>query len=59
MLWGFDVMTQETDYLYGVSYEPVKVSCKCGKSKLGLYELTATKHFLCLDCGIQFPIEGE
>ena len=24
-----------------------------------LYKLTATKHFLCLDCGEQIPMKGE
>tara|TARA_Y100001951_G_C11131041_1_gene178245 strand:- start:44 stop:196 length:153 start_codon:yes stop_codon:yes gene_type:complete len=32
-------------------------ACKHPTKKL--YSLTATKYFLCLDCGEQFPMEEE
>jgi len=47
------------DYLYGVSYKPERVSCPkedCGNT--WVYELKATHHFLCLECGNQFPVES-
>jgi hypothetical protein len=46
------------DFLYGVSYVPEPVCCPkvdCGNTNL--YELTATSHYLCIECGYQFPIE--
>jgi hypothetical protein len=44
------------DFLYGVEYIPEPVVCEsCESPKL--YDLTATNHYLCLNCGNQFPVE--
>lgn len=43
-----------TDYLYGVHYTPEQISCEMCQSKQ-IYALTSTKHWMCLECGHQFP----
>jgi len=49
-----------SDYLYGVSYEPTPVCCPKPECKNTiLYELTETQHFLCIECGHQFPVESN
>jgi hypothetical protein len=43
---------QARDFIYAVHYEPEQAQCDCGSHKL--YALTATEHWLCLDCGKQW-----
>ncbi len=52
-----DIMTTPMmdDALYGVKYRCQRFCPKCKGSNW--YDLTATGHLLCLDCGHQEPVE--
>lgn len=43
------------DSLYGIAYKCRRECKKCGKTDW--YDLNATGHILCLDCGHQEPVE--
>ena len=43
------------DALYGIAYKCGRECKKCGKTDW--YDLNATGHILCLDCGHQEPVE--
>ena len=43
------------DALYGIQYRCQRLCAKCESSNW--YDLTATGHLLCLDCGHQEPVE--
>lgn len=46
----------KSDFLYGVEYNPETIACpECKGSDF--YPLSATNHFLCLDCSHQFPFQ--
>lgn len=47
------------DFLYGINYKPETVSCpKQNCDNTLLYELKETHHYLCIECGHQFPVES-
>mgnify|MGYP001251666228 CR=1 len=47
----------KSDFLYGVEYKPEPVTCVCGSERI--YILSATEHYLCLECGKQWKDENE